>query len=354
VVAADGDGSAQRMSSLLLDRGLSFSPDGPACRPHQAGRLHRSGAAASAAAWCPGQAGGGGRGRPHRPPPSAPGAPPRKRQGAGLFDGPQARQLRRAPPARRGPLRGMVKRAIGGVERDYLLLRVPGRRQAVRPQRPDRRGPSLHRRRHPAVALGGGDFAKTKAKVRSRGPARSPRSWWCSTRSGCTPPATPSARTPRGSARWRAFPYRRDARPAARPSTTSRPTWSERSRWTASCAATSASARPRWRCAPRSRPCRTASRWRARAHHAAGHQHFQTFAERFAGLPGARRGAVALPHRRRTRRRRSRRPRLRRGRRRHRHPPAAVRRTSRSRTSGCSWSTRSSASASATRRRSRS
>ena len=48
-------------------------------------------------------------------------------------------------------------------------------------------------------------------------------------------------------------PVRADRRPAGRPSPTSRPTWSRPRRWTGCCAATSATARPRWPCAPRSR-----------------------------------------------------------------------------------------------------
>ena len=44
-----------------------------------------------------------------------------------------------------GRYEGMVARAIGGVERDYLLRRVPRRRQAVRADRPGQRDPSLHR-----------------------------------------------------------------------------------------------------------------------------------------------------------------------------------------------------------------
>ena len=80
-------------------------------------------------------------------------------------------------------------------------------------------------------------------------------------------------------------------------------------------------------------------------------QHFQTFSDRFAGVPGAGRGAVPLPHRRRrprpswpacaTARSTS-----------SSAPTACCPRTSRSRSSACWWSTRSSASASRTRSRS--
>ena len=62
-----------------------------------------------------------GRRRAHRRP------RPQRRDAARVLRGPQARRLRRAPPrtasARYG---GMVKRTIGGVERDYLLLEYKG------------------------------------------------------------------------------------------------------------------------------------------------------------------------------------------------------------------------------------
>ena len=50
-----------------------------------------------------------------------------------------------------------------------------------------------------------------------------------------------------------AFPLRPDARSGARRSPTSSATWRRRRRWIVCCAATSATARPRSRCAPRSR-----------------------------------------------------------------------------------------------------
>ena len=55
---------------------------------------------------------------------------------------------------------------------------------------------------------------------------------------------------------------RGDAGPGRRPSTTCSPTCRSPSRWTGWSAATWATARPRWRCAPPSRRCSTASRWR--------------------------------------------------------------------------------------------
>ena len=51
-----------------------------------------------------------------------------------------------------------------------------------------------------------------------------------------------------------AFPYPLTPDQETRRARPPRPTWRASGRWTACCAATSATARPRWRCAPRSRP----------------------------------------------------------------------------------------------------
>ena len=79
-----------------------------------------------------------------------------------------------------------------------------------------------------------------------------------------------------------------------------------RARWTACSWATWATARPRSRCAPRSRRCRAASRWRCWCPPPFWPSSTRrTFAERLADFPVQGRGAVPLPHRRRSRRRRS-------------------------------------------------
>ena len=57
-----------------------------------------------------------------------------------------------------------------------------------------------------------------------------------------------------------ALPLPRDPRPARGDRAGAAPTWRRRARWTASSAATWATERPRWRCAPPSRRPRTASR----------------------------------------------------------------------------------------------
>ena len=73
-----------------------------------------------------GQAGGAGRGRPHRPPPRPPRGPAPRRDAEGFFDDLKPGDYvvhHQHGVARYG---GMVKRAIGGVERDYLLLEYRG------------------------------------------------------------------------------------------------------------------------------------------------------------------------------------------------------------------------------------
>ena len=206
------------------------------------------------------------RARPHRPAPRPPRGPrPRRATPQRLLRRPQAGRLRRAPPARRRPLRRHGQARHRRRRARLPAARVPGRRQALRPVRPDRRGPPLHRRRR-AVAQPAGRrrLAEDQGPGALRGRARSPRSWSCSTRQRLaharatpSPPDTPWQRELE-----EAFPYRGDARPAQGHRRREGRHGGDRSRWTASCAATSASARPRSRSGPRSRRCRTASRSR--------------------------------------------------------------------------------------------
>ena len=150
-----------------------------------------------------------GRRRAHRR------ARPRKQAQPGLLRRPQAGRLRRAPPARRRPLR---RHGQAGHRRRRARLpaaRVPGRRQALRPVRPDRRRPPLHRRRL-AVAVAARRRAtgrRPRPRCAPRSP-RSPRSWSCSTRPGSTPPATPSPRHAVAARDGGVVPVRADPRPA--------------------------------------------------------------------------------------------------------------------------------------------
>ena len=103
-----------------------------------------------------------GRRRAHRRP------RPRKRDGTGFFEDLKPGNYVVHVQHGVGRYEGMVKRTIGGVERDYLLvaykandkLYVPSDQIDVLRQYVGGEAPALHR-------LGGSDFAKAKSKVRS-------------------------------------------------------------------------------------------------------------------------------------------------------------------------------------------
>ena len=205
------------------------------------------------------------RGRPHRPAARAPARRAARAQGADFYDDLKPGDYVVHHHARRRPLRGHGHARDRWRRARLPAARVQGRRQALR-ARPTRSArcagtPAATRRRSTAWA------APTCEKTQGAGARRGARDRAGARRA--VPPAARDARatrsrpTRRGSARSRRRSPRGDARPARRRSTRSRPTWSAPSRWTGSCAATSASARPRSRCAPRSRRCRTASRWRS-------------------------------------------------------------------------------------------
>ena len=272
------------------------------------------------------QAGRARRARPHRPAPGPPPARPRARR-PGLLRRPQGRRLRRAPPARRGPLR---RHGQAGHRRRRARLpaaRVPGRRQALRAVRPDRRRAPLHRRRVARASTGSAatDWQKTKAKVRSAvseiaqelvvlyqkrlhtpGP-RLPRRHPVAARAGGRLPVPGDARPAQGH-------QRREGRHGGRA-----PDGPPRVR------------RRRLRQDRGGDPGRVqggAGRQAgggAGAHHAAGPAALPDVLRPLRRLPGAGRGAVAVPHAG-ARRRWSPRACERRGRRRDRHPPPAVRR----------------------------
>ena len=318
--------------------------------PHEAWRLghRRSDPKGLRAALA--QAGGGGRGGPHRPaagPPQAPGRPARR----GFLRRPEGRRLRRPQPARRRPLRrdgrpghrrGRAGLPAGGVQ---------GRRQALHPVRPGELDPPLHRRR---VAHAVPDGRRRVVQGPGQGQAGRPGD-----RPGTRPPVppadghargTPSRPTRRGRRRWRRRSPTRRPPTRPRPSRTSRSTWSCPGPWTASSAATSGSARPRSPSGPRSRRCRTASRWPCSCRPRCWPT--STARRSASASPATRCGSRSSPGSSPPRRPRrwcatsraapstwsS-------------APTGSCRRTSSSRTSASSWSTRSSASASPTRRR---
>jgi transcription-repair coupling factor (superfamily II helicase) len=168
IVAADGEGSAQRLASMLVERGLDFTlgrtgeqllhPGGHvAVAP-----LHRGCSVSAAKVAVIAEADLTGRRRAHRQ------ARPRKRQGTGLFEDLKPGYYVVHHQHGVGQYQGMVKRTIGGVERDYLLLAYKGGDKLYVPsdqidtlrQYVGGETPVLHR-------LGGADFAKAKSKVRS-------------------------------------------------------------------------------------------------------------------------------------------------------------------------------------------
>jgi len=168
VVAADGDGSAQRMTQLLGDRGLDFTiaRDGTdITRPGGfvvTAPLHRGCLLPGAKLAIIAEGDLTGRRRAHRQ------ARPRKRQSSGFFEDLKPGNYVVHYQHGVGQYEGMVKRSIGGVERDYLLLSYKGGDKLYVPsdqidtlrQYVGGEAPTLHR-------LGGADFAKAKARVKS-------------------------------------------------------------------------------------------------------------------------------------------------------------------------------------------
>ncbi len=175
VVCADGAGSAARLDKLLAEHGLSFpvlvAPDGS---PPDPARLLAPGGAIVVAALDRGcilpaaklallaEADLTGRRRTHRP------ARAPRRDAQRFFEDLKVGDY--VVHHHHGVARfdGMVTRAMGGVERDYLLLEYRGDDKLYVPS--DQidtirlysggETPSLNR-------MGGADFARTKAKVRS-------------------------------------------------------------------------------------------------------------------------------------------------------------------------------------------
>ena len=172
VVAADGSGSAMRLRELLLGHGLEFpvvdNGDGSGVdltRP--GGRvvvapLHRGCTLPNAKVAIVAESDLTGRRRAHRK------ARPRKREGTTTFQDLKPGNYVVHHMHGCGKYEGMVKRTIGGVERDYLLVAYKGGDKLYVPsdqidtlrQYVGGEAPVLHR-------LGGSDFAKAKGKVKS-------------------------------------------------------------------------------------------------------------------------------------------------------------------------------------------
>ena len=169
VVAADGAGSSKRIATALAEWGLSPVDHGSDPPNDFTPGSHLVVAPLSRGFVLPDvgvavltEADLTGRRRAHRK------ARPRKRQSEGFFDDLSPGDYVVHHQHGVGRFAGMVKRAIGGHERDYLMLEYKGDDKLYLPSdqidliRRFSSGdqPTLHR-------LGGSDFAKSKAKVRS-------------------------------------------------------------------------------------------------------------------------------------------------------------------------------------------
>ena len=166
VVAADGEGSANRIRETMLEHGLELTPATAGTDMSRPGAyvivapLHRGWHLPRARLAVVAEADLTGRRRAHRR--------PRPRGATTTFEGLRPGSYVVHEHHGVGRYEGMVTRAIGGAERDYLLLAYKGADKLYVPSdqigslRPYIGGetPSLHR-------LGGSDFAASKTRVRS-------------------------------------------------------------------------------------------------------------------------------------------------------------------------------------------
>jgi transcription-repair coupling factor (superfamily II helicase) len=166
-VAADGTGSATRLHEILLDQGLDFpvARNGASTRAGGAivvAPIHRGCTVPNAKIAVVAESDLTGRRRAHRK------ARTRRREGTTTFEDLTTGNYVVHHQHGVGHYEGMVKRTIGGVERDYLLVAYKGGDKLYVPsdqidtlrQYVGGEAPTLHR-------LGGSDFAKAKGKVRS-------------------------------------------------------------------------------------------------------------------------------------------------------------------------------------------
>ena len=197
-----------------------------------------------------------GRRRAHRRP------RPRRRDGAGFFEDLKPGNYVVHVQHGVGRYEGMVKRTIGGVERDYLLvaykgddkLYVPSDQIDVLRQYVGGEAPTLHR-------LGGSDFAKAKSRVRSAVREIAQELVVLYQKRVNAEGFAFGQDTPWQAEMEDAFPYVETPDQRVAIIDVKADMERARTRWTACCAATSGSARPRSPSGPPSRRSRTASRW---------------------------------------------------------------------------------------------
>ena len=190
-VHAEGRRRADRLADVLAEEGVvaaACPSDADGSPRGVTGRRRRRSPAGFVAARRP--AGGPGRVRRHRP---APPAPPARAPGPAdrrFLRRPGAGQLRRAPPARRRPLRAAWRPApSAGRPATTCVLEYRGERPAVPAGRPDRGGHAVHGRRDPdAVEDGRGRLAADPGAGPGRGRRDRRRSSSSSTGAG---PASP-------------------------------------------------------------------------------------------------------------------------------------------------------------------
>jgi transcription-repair coupling factor (superfamily II helicase) len=168
VISADGAGSAKRLHELLLDDGVDLPVVGDEVSlADRGGRivvapLHRGVTLPASKLAVVAESDLTGRRRAHRRPRA------RRRDGVGVFEDLKPGMYVVHFHHGVGRYEGMVKRSIGGIERDYLLLAYKGNDKLYVPsdqidtlrQYVGGEAPTLHR-------LGGSDFAKAKSRVRS-------------------------------------------------------------------------------------------------------------------------------------------------------------------------------------------
>ncbi|MEO6654324.1 MAG: CarD family transcriptional regulator, partial [Ilumatobacteraceae bacterium] len=167
-IAADGAGSATRLRQILIEQGLEFAVARSTTDLSKPGGviaiapLHRGCTVPNAKVAVVAESDLTGRRRAHRT------ARTRKREGTTTFEDLTTGNYVVHHQHGVGKYEGMVKRTIGGVERDYLLVSYKGGDKLYVPsdqidtlrQYVGGEAPTLHR-------LGGSDFAKAKGKVRS-------------------------------------------------------------------------------------------------------------------------------------------------------------------------------------------